>query len=202
MCRERAVGDETQCPPSGTRWRPQWSSVDGASRAGRQAVMNPMAKARGVQLARNDQAAACGGMTSARQRRTPAAWAPSRAWVRSGGGTPSGGRGTFYPGDGSRQDPAACAVFQVPPARLTRCPQRTGVPEHTGTLPRDAEAALTPLPQARGLRAANGESTRHPERNPCRPHSCRLTCHTGSRCRWFAHPRDMGWCFEQQRRSY
>src|SRR5215469_5331403 len=52
-------------------------------------VMNLMAKARGLQLARNDKAAAFGCMTSARQRRTPAACAPSGAWVRNGGLNPS-----------------------------------------------------------------------------------------------------------------
>ena len=44
-------------------------------------VMHPMAQARGLQLARNDKAAACGGMTAARQRRAPAAGAPSGAYV-------------------------------------------------------------------------------------------------------------------------
>ena len=42
--------------------------------------MNPMAKARGLQLARNDKAAASGCMTAARQGRNPAACASSEAW--------------------------------------------------------------------------------------------------------------------------
>ncbi len=44
-------------------------------------VIYPMAKARGLQLARNDKAAASGLMTEARQSRNPAACAPSGADV-------------------------------------------------------------------------------------------------------------------------
>ncbi len=44
--------------------------------------MNPMAQARGLQLAWNDEATAGGRMTSARQRRTPAACAPLGAYVQ------------------------------------------------------------------------------------------------------------------------
>ena len=51
--------------------------------------MNPMAKARGLQLPRNDKGAASGCMTAARQDRSPAACAPSGAWVRNSGLTPS-----------------------------------------------------------------------------------------------------------------
>src|SRR5258708_35991331 len=51
--------------------------------------MNPMAKARGLQLPRNDKGAASGCMTAARQDRSPAACAPSGAWVRNSGMDPS-----------------------------------------------------------------------------------------------------------------
>ena len=49
-----------------------------------------MAKARGLQLPRNDKGAASGRMTAARQNRNPAACAPSGAWVRNRGVNPSG----------------------------------------------------------------------------------------------------------------
>src|SRR5260221_14033180 len=51
--------------------------------------MNPMAKARGLQLPWNDKGAASGCMTAARQDRSPAACAPSGAWVRNSGVTPA-----------------------------------------------------------------------------------------------------------------
>jgi len=51
--------------------------------------MNPIAKARGVQLARNDKAAASDCMTAARQGRPPAAVAAADAWVHHTGWPPS-----------------------------------------------------------------------------------------------------------------
>src|SRR5260370_39159771 len=55
----------------------------------RATVMNPLAKARGLQLPRNDKGAASGGLTAARQDRSPAACAPPGAWVHNGGLPPS-----------------------------------------------------------------------------------------------------------------
>jgi hypothetical protein len=59
--------------------------------------MNPMAKARGLQLARNDKAAAFGCKTSARQGRTPAACASFGCLVRNSGLSPSVDVGHFTP---------------------------------------------------------------------------------------------------------
>jgi hypothetical protein len=46
-------------------------------------VMNPLAFARGLQLPRNDKGAASGCMTPSLQDQSPAACAPSGAWMRS-----------------------------------------------------------------------------------------------------------------------
>jgi hypothetical protein len=54
-----------------------------------------MTEVGGLQLARNDKAAASGLMTEARQDRNPAACAPSGAWVPTRGVTPSGDVGHF-----------------------------------------------------------------------------------------------------------
>src|SRR5260221_7105379 len=45
-------------------------------------VIYPTAEAGGLQLTRNDEVAACGLMTEARQNRSPAAEAPSGAYVK------------------------------------------------------------------------------------------------------------------------
>ncbi len=58
-------------------------------------VIYPLAEVRGLQLARNDKAAASGLMTEARQDRNPAACAPSGAWVRNRGVSPSVDVGRF-----------------------------------------------------------------------------------------------------------
>src|SRR5262249_6167024 len=60
-------------------------------------VMTPMAKARGLQLARHDNAAASGCMTAARQGRRPAAWAAAEAGVPTSAVTPSGEGGPVPP---------------------------------------------------------------------------------------------------------
>jgi len=95
--------------------------------------MNPMAKARGVQRARNDTAATSGGMPAARQRRTPAACAAADAWVRTSGLNPSG-------------DVAHCTLATVPAmhpphGQFSRCgavepfapPQRSACAHRQGT---------------------------------------------------------------------
>jgi len=89
-----------------------------------------MTEVRGLQLARNDQAAACGLMTQARQDRNPAACAPSGAYVEH-----------FTPAT----IPASnAAMFRVGRCSAKRCPPQAGVPQHTVSLPRDRRTALTP----------------------------------------------------------
>src|SRR5258707_14390731 len=75
-------------------------------------VMNPMAKARGLQLPWNDKGAASGCMTSARQDRSPAACAPSGAWVRNRGLNPSVDAKHFTRATFPASNPQ-CSVFTV-----------------------------------------------------------------------------------------
>ena len=75
-------------------------------------VMNPMAKARGLQLPRNDKGAASGCMTAARQDRSPAACAPSGAWVRNRGLNPSVDAKHFTLATFPASNPQ-CSVFKV-----------------------------------------------------------------------------------------
>src|SRR5690348_14503129 len=75
-------------------------------------VMNPMAKARGLQLPRNDKGAASGCMTAARQDRSPAACAPSGAWVRTRGLNPSVDAKHFPLATFPASNPQ-CSVFKV-----------------------------------------------------------------------------------------
>jgi hypothetical protein len=104
------------------------------TRADNSGVMNPMATARGLQLPRNDQGAASGCMTSARQNQRPAACAPSGAWSCTRGVHPSvaGGHLTL----------ATFPASTPPNVQLARCPccdNRSLRPwpeclEHTGSL--------------------------------------------------------------------
>jgi glutaredoxin len=107
-------------------------------------VIYPMAEVRGLQLARNDKAAASGLMTEARQDRSPAACAPSGAYVKhfTLATLPASNAGMFG------WEGAMCKPF---------APSVDGVPKHRSSLPQHERAALTPMPQGRGLCAGEGQ---------------------------------------------
>jgi hypothetical protein len=82
--------------------------------------MNLMAKARGLQLPRNDEGAASGCMTSARQNRSSTACAPSGAWIRNRGVNPSVDVGHFTLATGPASNPPNVQV-----ARCQCCDNRS-----------------------------------------------------------------------------
>ena len=114
--------------------------------------MTPMAKARGLQLARNDKAAASGCMTAARQSRNPAACASSEAWARNRG---LGARLlTLDILPRRRFPPGTRRMFSSQGAvLLNRLLRRSGVPEHIGSVPQQKGDGASPMPEGRGLRA-------------------------------------------------
>ncbi len=107
--------------------------------------MNPMAKARGLQLPRNDKGAASGCMTAARQDRSPAACAPSGAWVRTSGVTPSGDAKHVTLATLPARTPH-CSVFTVLSHR-SLCSQAECLSTPPVYHSRE-ETALTPCPKA------------------------------------------------------
>jgi TPR repeat protein len=112
--------------------------------------MNPMAKARGLQLARNDKAAAYGCMTSARQGRNPAACASSEAWMRNRGLNPSVDVGHFTLATFPASNPSN---VQLARCGANRCPRHAGVPKHASSVPQHRGGGAYPMPKGRGLRA-------------------------------------------------
>ena len=104
--------------------------------------MNPVAKARGLQLAWNDEAAAGDRMTSARQRRTPAASAPLGASVNHfRWATISAHNAGMFGWEGALQT--------VRSVRRAECLSTQAV-KHT-------RRRRSPRGEGRGLRAAEGE---------------------------------------------
>src|SRR5260370_14135453 len=108
-------------------------------------VMNPMAKARGLQLPRNDKGAASGGMTAAQQDRSPAACAPPGAWVRNSGLTPSVDAKQLTLATLPASHPPG-AVFTLLSNR-SLCSQAEGLSTPPGSHSRE-ETALTPCLKA------------------------------------------------------
>jgi hypothetical protein len=116
-------------------------------------VMNPMAQARGLQLPRNDKGAASGCMTATRQNRSPAANAPSGAWMRNRGLNPSVDVGHFTLATFPTSNPS-----NVQLARRQCCDNRWLRPapkclEHTISVAQQKGDGAYPMPERRGLRA-------------------------------------------------
>src|SRR5215813_12700257 len=113
--------------------------------------MNPMAQARGLQLPRNDKGAASGCMTAARQNQSPAACAPSGAYVQHFTlATIPASNARMFGWEG-----AMCKPFALTAAR---------VPKHMSSVPRNGGGGASPMPEGRGLRAARKVSPGHVRR--------------------------------------
>src|SRR5262249_10405617 len=103
-------------------------------------VMNPMAQARGLQLPRNDKGAASGCMTAARQNQSPAACAPSGAYVQHFTlATIPASNARMFGWEGGM-----CKPFALTAAR---------VPKHMSSVPRNGGGGASPMPEGRGRRA-------------------------------------------------
>ena len=113
--------------------------------------MNPMAKARGLQLARNDNAAAYGCMTAARQNRSSAACASSDAWMRNRGVHPSVDVGHFTLATLPARNPPHVQFSRCSAAITVRSAEAECL-EQTDSVPQKGDGAY-PMPEGRGLRA-------------------------------------------------
>src|SRR5260370_9956673 len=114
---------------------------------GHSSVIYPTAEAGGLQLTRNDEVAACGLMTEARQNRSPAAEAPSGAYVK---------HFTLAPFPASNP-------LNVRLARCgaNRCPRRASRCLITPSVYHEKESGIPPRHEWTGLPAARIVNERH-----------------------------------------
>jgi hypothetical protein len=119
----------------------------------RYTVMNPMATARGLQLAPNDKGAASGCRTAARQKRSPAACAASVAWMRNRGSIPSVDIGHFPLATHPASNPPNVQLARYPCCENRSLRRGPECLEHAGSIAPQKGGGADPMPKGRGLRA-------------------------------------------------